>query len=56
MTEMNIIFMDEISTVRKRLKQSMLNTVPFYIYSNSKELSFEMKEDLREILFEVFKD
>jgi hypothetical protein len=52
----NIIFMDEISTVRKRLKQSMLNTVPFYIYSNSKELSFEMKEDLREILFEVFKD
>lgn len=52
----NIIAIDEISTVRKRLKQSMLNTVPFYIYSNSKELNSQMKEELREIIFEVFKD
>ncbi len=52
----NIIFIDEISTLRKRLKQSMLNTVPFYIYSNTKELTFEMKEELRDIIFEVFKD
>jgi HD superfamily phosphohydrolase len=52
----NIIFIDEISTLRKRLKQSMLNTVPFYIYSNTKELSMEMKEELRDIIFEVFKD
>lgn len=52
----NIITIDEISTVRKRLKQSMLNTVPFYIYSNSKELDSQMKEELREIIFEVFKD
>ncbi|XPV67411.1 MAG: hypothetical protein ACNI25_08780 [Halarcobacter sp.] len=52
----NIIFIDEISTLRKRLKQSMRNTVPFYIYSNNKELSQEMKDKLRDIIFEVFKD
>lgn len=52
----NLINIDEISTLRKRLKQSMLNTVPFYIYSNSKILTEEMKEGLREIIFEVFKD
>jgi len=52
----NIIPMDEISTVRKRLKQSMSNTVPFYIYSNIKQMSSQMKEDLKNILFEVFND
>ncbi|WP_258239476.1 hypothetical protein [Arcobacter sp. LA11] len=50
----NLINIDEISTLRKRLKQSMLNTVPFYIYSNKKNMNEEMKEDLRQILFEVF--
>ncbi len=50
----NLINIDEISTLRKRLKQSMLNTVPFYIYSNKKNMNEQMKEDLRQILFEVF--
>jgi len=50
----NLISIDEISTLRKRLKQSMLNTVPFYIYSNKKNMNEQMKEDLRKILFEVF--
>ena len=46
----NLINIDEISTLRKRLKQSMLNTVPFYIYSNKKNMNEEMKEDLRQKL------
>jgi len=50
----NLITIDEISTLRKRLKQSMLNTVPFYIYSNKKNMNEEMKDDLKEILFKVF--
>ena len=50
----NLINIDEISTLRKRLKQSMLNTVPFYIYSNKKSLSEDMKKDLREVLFSIF--
>ncbi len=32
----NLIKIDEISTLRKRLKQSMSNTVPFYLYINKK--------------------
>jgi hypothetical protein len=50
----HLINIDEISTLRKRLKQSMLNTVPFYIYSNKKEISNDMKEELKAILFEIF--
>ncbi len=50
----NLISIDEISTLRKRLKQSMLNTVPFYIYSNKKNMNEQMKEDLKNILFKVF--
>ncbi len=50
----NLINIDEISTLRKRLKQSILNTVPFYIYSNKKNITNEMKKDLKEILFEIF--
>lgn len=49
-----LINIDEISTLRKRLKQSMLNTVPFYIYSNKKNLNETMKEELRVTLFEIF--
>jgi HD superfamily phosphohydrolase len=52
----NLINLDEISTLRKRLKQSMLNTVPFYIYSNKKNMTIDMKNDLREIIFTVFND
>lgn len=49
----SLILIDEISTLRKRLKHSMLNTVPFYIYSNN-NLNDEMKEELKAILFEIF--
>lgn len=52
--ESGLISIDEISTLRKRLKKSMLNTVPFFIYSSKKELNKEMKKDLKEILICVF--
>lgn len=48
------VYLDEISTLRKRLKKSMQNTVPFYLYGNKKELSKEMREELRSILLDVF--
>lgn len=44
----------EISTLRKRLITSRSNTVPFYIFSNTKNLTPEMILELKEILFEVF--
>ncbi len=50
----NLIPIDEVSTLRKRLKKSMLNTVPFFIYCNKKELNGQMIESLREILISVF--
>ncbi len=50
----DLINIDEISTLRKRLKHSMQNTVPFYLYSNKKELSSSMKEELKTILLETF--
>lgn len=49
-----LINIDEISTLRKRLKHSMRNTVPFYIYSNKKILSAQMKIDLKQMLFNIF--
>jgi len=50
----NLIPIDEVSTLRKRLKKSMLNTVPFFIYCNKEELTEQMIESLREILISVF--
>ncbi len=50
-----LINLDEVSTLRKRLKHSMSNTVPFYIYSNKKTLDEEIKVDLRTILLKTFK-
>jgi len=50
----NLINIDEISTLRKRLKQSMQNTVPFYLYTNKKIITQDMKEELKAILFETF--
>ncbi len=50
----SLINIDEISTLRKRLKQSMQNTVPFYLYTNQKEITTDMKEELKAILFEIF--
>ncbi|WP_228201889.1 hypothetical protein [Arcobacter venerupis] len=51
-----LINLDEISTLRKRLKYSMRNTVPFYLYSNKKILNEEMKIELRNILFDIFEE
>ena len=48
------VLIDEISTLRKRLKVSRANSVPFFIFSNRKELPKEMRERLKEVLFEVF--
>ncbi|MBU1669167.1 hypothetical protein KKC13_12170 [bacterium] len=48
------VLIDEVSTVRKRLKTSRANSVPFFIFSNQKVLSKEMREALKTILFEVF--
>jgi hypothetical protein len=49
-----VIKIDEISTVRKRLKKSILNTVPFYIYSNNTKITEEMKQEIKDIINEVF--
>lgn len=49
-----LVNIDEVSTLRKRLKHSMLNTVPFYLYSNKKILTEEMKKELKQILFDIF--
>jgi len=51
-----IIPIDEISTVRKRLKKSMLNSVPFYIYTNKKEMNITLKNELKRIVFDTFED
>ncbi len=51
-----LINLDEISTLRKRLKYSMRNTVPFYLYSNKKYINEEMKIELRNILFDIFEE
>ena len=48
------VLIDELSTVRKRLKVSRANSVPFFIFSNCKVLPKEMRLKLKEILFEVF--
>ena len=46
----NLISIDQISTLRKRLKKSMLNSVPFFLYSNQQKIDNEMKEDIKKIL------
>jgi hypothetical protein len=48
------VLIDEISTVRKRLKVSRANSVPFFIFSNQKDLPKEMRVKIKEVLFEVF--
>jgi HD superfamily phosphohydrolase len=48
------LLIDEVSTLRKRLKTSMSNSVPFYIFSNKKVLSKQMRVDLKKILFNLF--
>lgn len=48
------VLIDEVSTVRKRLKISRANSVPFFIFSNQGNLPKAMRRRLKEILFEVF--
>ncbi len=48
------LVIDEISTLRKRLKTSMANSVPFFIFSNKEKLSLEMRRETKKILFEIF--
>ena len=48
------VSIDELSTVRKRLNTSRLNSVPFFIFSNKKQLPKKMIIGLKEILFDVF--
>ncbi len=48
------LLLDELSTVRKRLKTSMSNSVPFYIFSNKRELPKSMRIALKGILFDLF--
>ncbi len=45
---------DELSTVRKRLNTSRLNSVPFFIFSNQKQLTKKMRLELKKILLDVF--
>lgn len=49
-----LIKIDEVSTIRKRLKKSILNTVPFYLYSNETYLDDDMKSVLKNILIDTF--
>jgi len=51
-----LLSIDEISTLRKRLKKSLSNTVPFYLYTNKIYFTQEMKEDLKNILTDIFMD
>ena len=46
----HLISIDQISTLRKRLKKSMLNSVPFFLYCNKKELDEDIKEDIKTLL------
>ncbi len=48
------LVIDEISTLRKRLKTSMANSVPFFIFSNEKVLTLEVRREIKKILFDVF--
>jgi HD superfamily phosphohydrolase len=47
------IQLDIVSTLRKRLKQSLLNTVPFYLYTNNTNLTQQEKNKIKEILFSI---
>jgi HD superfamily phosphohydrolase len=48
------IRIDEISTVRKRLKTSLSNSVPFFLFSNQKKLPETLKQALKEVVLKLF--
>lgn len=52
----NLISLDEVSTLRKRLKHSSLNSVPFYLYSNLDTLSKPMIKEIKALIFTIFED
>ena len=45
-----LISIDQISTLRKRLKKSMLNSVPFFLYCNKQEINDTIKNDIKKLL------
>jgi HD superfamily phosphohydrolase len=49
------LLIDEVSTLRKRLKTSMANSVPFYIFSNQESLPKEMKRALKNVLLKLYR-
>ncbi len=49
-----ILKIDEVSTLRKRLKKSIQNTVPFYLYSNDTSIDTNIKKEIISILEAVF--
>jgi hypothetical protein len=49
-----LVSIDEISTLRKRLKKSMQNTVPFFIYCNLASLDAQMIDALKTLFIDVF--
>ncbi len=53
-SDKNLVPIDEVSTLRKRLKKSMLNTVPFFIYCNKQDVTPQIRENLKEVLLCVF--
>ncbi len=48
------LYIDEISTVRKRLKTSLSNTVPFFLFSTKKSLPVPLKKELKQIIMALF--
>jgi len=49
-----LVQIDEVSTLRKRLKMSLINTVPFYLYSNDESLCDRIKEELLSLIQSVY--
>ena len=47
----NLISIDQVSTLRNRLKKSILNTVPFFLYSNQSCIDNKLKQDIKSILY-----
>jgi len=47
----SLISIDQVSTLRKRLKKSMLNSVPFFLYSNKSTITNSMKQEIKKVLF-----
>ncbi len=51
-----VLKIDEISTVRKRLRTSLNNTVPFFLFTTQKELPVSLRKELKKIVILIFSD